>query len=250
MTGANPPGAGILDRSRIRLGRARRTVGAAGPQLAGAGRMLSPGAASAALTFDDGPDPVWTALVLDLLGELGVPATFFLVGQRARAHPDIVRRMLDEGHGIGSHSASHPDPAAMPVRELVDDYRRGRWMVESVAGVEVRLFRPPTGRIDLAHAPAIRASGLRPWLWSLDTEDWREGTTTEQILASVSPGDGDVVLLHDGLQPAGSPEAHSRAATVAAVPVLVERYRRAGLSLVLLPDASSAPARPRAGVLQ
>jgi len=110
-----------------------------------------------ALTFDDGPDPDHTPAILDELARLGVVATFFLVGRRASTHPDIVRRILDEGHAVGSHSDSHPEPWRVSLRPLVLEYRRGRVHVEQAARRPVPLFRPPKGHVNASGAVAMRA---------------------------------------------------------------------------------------------
>ncbi|MDQ4131235.1 MAG: polysaccharide deacetylase family protein, partial [Actinomycetota bacterium] len=150
-----------------------------------------------ALTFDDGPDPEHTPAVLDELRRLRVAATFFLVGHRARTHPEIVRRIIAEGHAVGSHSESHPDPWTVPLPALVREYRGGRAHVERAAEQSVQLFRPPKGHIDGRGAVAILAARVRPWLWTIDPRDWMPDVRPADILAGVTElGAGDVVLLH------------------------------------------------------
>lgn len=193
------------------------------------------GDTSVALTFDDGPDPVHTPLVLDELARLGVRATFFVVGGRARQHPRLVRRMLDEGHAVGSHSATHPDPWTLGTRELVDEYRTGRAHVEEVAGRPMDLFRPPKGHLDVSGALAVRIARLRPWLWTLDPEDWRPGVTADELVARLSTLEpGAVVLLHDGLESPLEASALDRTSTVAALDPVVRSIRDRGLHPVTL----------------
>lgn len=189
-----------------------------------------------ALTFDDGPDPRWTPLVLDALGDLGVPATFFLVGGAAEAHPALVRRMVDEGHAVGSHTTSHADLWTLSMAELHREVRAGHRSVEAAAGIRTDRFRPPKGWFDLRVAVAARRCGLRPWLWSIDPTDWEPGTRAEDILERVRPGAGDVVLLHDGMCSPVDPSACDRSATVAAIAALVARVRASGLSFTTIPD--------------
>ena len=197
---------------------------------------LPEGGRAIALTFDDGPDPRFTPAVLDLLAEHGVAATFFLVGRRAVEHPDLVLRMLGEGHAVGSHSWSHPDPSGAGFPELLGEYRRGRRAVEEAAALPVRLFRPPMGDLGLPSTTAAALSGVRSWLWTRDPHDWLPGRTTGDILAAVPELEaGDVVLLHDGIELPVSEAALDRSATVAAVPALIRRARAAGLDLVTLP---------------
>jgi peptidoglycan-N-acetylglucosamine deacetylase len=216
--------------------RIRGLVRAPRPGLGGARRSLDPPAGTLALTFDDGPDPQFTPLVLDILADHRVAATFFVIGRQASAYPELVRRIVDEGHGLGTHSQSHPNPWALPPVELWRDYRDGRRTVESITGRPVRLFRPPKGYIDAVGAAAMRAARLRPWLWTVDSEDWRPGVTTGQLVAGLAGiGPGDIVLLHDGLDGPLAPEAADRSATVEALPLVVHALQRRGLRLVTLP---------------
>lgn len=226
---------------RHRLGAMRHDARAVAPEWARARWTLGPGP-NAALTFDDGPDPKFTPRVLDVLAGLHAPATFFVVGRRARQHPDLVRRMIAEGHAVGSHSDSHPDPGGLPPGKAARDYWRGRRAVETVIGRSTSLFRPPMGMVDLPQAIVIRALRLRPWLWSLDTLDWRVGATPQSILDRVGrPKPAEVILLHDA-NADGLGES-DRSATVAALPGIVERIRDCGLLLTTLPSAHRLPAR-------
>lgn len=189
-----------------------------------------------ALTFDDGPDPEHTPVVLDELRRLAVLATFFLVGRRAKAHPHLVRRILDEGHALGSHSYSHPDPWTVPLRRLVGEYRQGRAHVESAAGRPVALFRPPKGFMSGGGAAAMLAARVRPWLWTIDPRDWEPDVQPAQIVAGVDGMQGgDVILLHDAIEGPLAPSALDRSATSAALPAIVALGRRRGLRFVTLP---------------
>lgn len=188
-----------------------------------------------ALTFDDGPDPVYTPLVLDVLARHGVNATFFLVGVPACMHPGIVRRIVEEGHAIGSHTRSHPDMWTLSAEEIRREYLDGRAMLEDVSGTEVTLVRPPKGSLGLHGAWTLRRSGLRTVLWSATTDDWRPGSTVESILgATETVVAGDVVLLHDGMQGPGSALSADRSATVAALGPFVDRLPGPGLHPVPL----------------
>ncbi len=199
-------------------------------------RELGEGAPSIALTFDDGPDPVYTPQVLDVLAEHGVVATFFLVGTSARRHPAMVKRIMGEGHRIGSHSWSHPVPLDTPWPALLVDYKRGRRAVEVTSGEANSLFRPPRGEVGARGALTMRALRLEPWLWTVDPEDWRPGISTEEVVAPARHlTSGDVVLLHDGLARPISPEASDRSATVRAVPQIIALAHDRGLSLATLP---------------
>jgi peptidoglycan-N-acetylglucosamine deacetylase len=210
-----------------------------GPLLAGAIHALVADR-DVALTFDDGPDPRSTPALLDELAALGAPATFFCLGSAAERHPELVRRMVAEGHAVGSHSYSHPDPWTLTYRSLVEDYRRGRSAVEQAAGAAVPLFRPPKGHIGFWEAAAQRRLGLRPWLWTIDAGDWRPGHRESTILAAVEGVvGGDVVLLHDAITDPLDPSTVDRSRTVNALGPVVELVGNRHLRLVTLPEATS-----------
>jgi peptidoglycan/xylan/chitin deacetylase (PgdA/CDA1 family) len=201
----------------------------------GARRGLVGADDAVALTFDDGPDPEFAPAFLDELRRLGIVATFFVVGHRARARPDLVRRALDEGHAVGSHSDTHPEPWTVPLRALSQDYRRGRRAAEGALGREVRLFRPPKGYLDGAGAAAMLGAGVRPWLWTVDPEDWAPGATADGIVRGLDGlAGGDVVLLHDAIEGPLAPSALDRSATLAALPAIAELAAGRGLRFTTL----------------
>ena len=188
-----------------------------------------------ALTFDDGPDPVYTPRILDVLRDHGARATFFCVGDAVRAHPDLVRRMLDEGHAVGSHSMSHPECRKISVRECTREFRAGRRALEAVIGARVSLFRPPHGDVDVPIALAIRLASVRPWLWTIDTDDWRPDAHADAIASVVRAAkDGDVVLLHDAMIDPVAVDPGDRSETVAALPAILQGITARGLELVPL----------------
>ncbi|MDQ4142423.1 MAG: polysaccharide deacetylase family protein [Actinomycetota bacterium] len=192
-------------------------------------------AANVALTFDDGPDPDHTPAILDELARLSIAATFFLVGRRAQAHPRIVQRILAEGHEVGSHSSSHPEPWAVSLATLVGEYRRGRAQVEHAAERAVPLFRPPKGYVNGTGALAMLAARVRPWLWTIDPGDWTPEVRPEEIVAGVADLQaGDVVLLHDAIEGPLAPSALDRRATAAALEGIAEVAAGRGLHFTKL----------------
>lgn len=217
--------------------RLRAAVRRAAVSSAAAANGLPPDGGAVALTFDDGPDPRFTPLVLAQLAESAAVATFFLVGHRVRRDAGIVREIVAAGHAIGSHTWSHPAPGELGLRDLTTDFRRGREAVEEVTGREVRLFRPPQGHVDTRVALAMRRCGLRPWLWTNDPRDWVPGRGVGEVVEAVGAlSPGDVVLLHDGLERPSDPAALDRSATVAALPAIVRSARASGLRLAVLPE--------------
>lgn len=211
---------------------ARSWLHAAAPRAAGARRTAPEGAL--AITLDDGPDPEWTPRALDVLAELDARATFFLVGRRAEARPDLVQRIVGAGHAVGSHTHTHPEPWSLRPRALLADYRRGRAAVEQAAGRRTSLFRPPQGHFGVWETAAVRCMHLDPWLWTTDGEDWRPEATATSVAAAVAdPRSTDVVLLHDSLV---GPAVLDRTPTLEALPGLVAAARARGLKVVTLEE--------------
>ncbi len=165
-----------------------------------------------ALTYDDGPDPATTIPVLDALAGQGVKATFFVLAEQARAHPEVLRRIVADGHELGLHGWDHRRLTAVPLAEAMASIRRARRLVEELAGVRVRLFRPAYGAQTPAMAIATRALGLDVVLWSAWARDWTDEPTDvllERAARAAHPG--GIMLLHDaatgvgGMGDPGSP---------------------------------------------
>jgi peptidoglycan-N-acetylglucosamine deacetylase len=196
-----------------------------------------------ALTFDDGPDPTYTPQVLDVLDRLGVKATFFMCGLAAERFPQLVREVAREGHTIGGHTWHHIGVRGMSIATWEAEVLRTHRLLEDLTGRPVRYFRPPWCEYDPATIERLRAHDLVPILFSASGRDW-ETTDHTAVADSVSEGlqPGAIVLLHDAcgdlLTPGAGPPAGTiteRAATVEALPLVVERIRRAGLHCAELP---------------
>jgi len=158
------------------------------------------------LTYDDGPDPVETPELLDVLAARGVRVTFFVLSDRATAHPGIVRRMLAEGHDVQLHGDDHTDLTTIPAAEAVQRIRRAKAAVEAVTGHSIRNFRPAYGAVNLATFLGVRALGMDVVIWSAWAEDWFEAPAQEiadRAVQALHPG--AVVLLHDTNDPAPTP---------------------------------------------
>lgn len=187
------------------------------------------------MTFDDGPDPRFTPLVLEALAEERIKATFFFVGRNARNNPGLVQRARAEGHSIGSHSESHLPMGERRKTSLLGDYRQGRASLEEILGERVPLFRPPQGSVSVTSVVSMRRLSLDPWLWTVNPDDWRLGATPEAIRDALEEIEaGDVVLLHDGTANPGPDVASDRSATVSALKGLRERAARRGLTFATL----------------
>ena len=142
-------------------------------QLFGPSLIAPPRPGELALTFDDGPNPLWTPRLLDLLSRRGVRATFFLVGSRAQSHPALVRQILAAGHCIGNHSWSHRNLAMAPSSTIEDQLSRTNQTLAEITGAPPRFFRPPYGARRPATLAIARRLGLTPVLWNAMTSDWK-----------------------------------------------------------------------------
>ena len=203
-----------------------------------------------ALTFDDGPDPVWTPLVLDALA--GVRATFFVVAPRARRYPSLLARMREEGHEVGLHCTEHVRHDAMTPEEIEADVESG---LKALAG-PVRLWRTPWGVVTPATEDVARKQRLTLVGWTADTEDWR-GDPPNEMLARVTRRllPRTIVLMHDGIGPGATRDGC--AMTVDAISPLVSLARSRGLVPVTLhelrrpfPDSNPDPWVSRTGMKQ
>lgn len=179
-----------------------------------------PSARGLALTFDDGPHPEHTPVVLDRLRELGVSATFFVVGERAEAHPALVARIVAEGHALGHHSWSHARPEERAPLSLVSEARRTAALLERLAGARPRLFRPPFGKVGAGELAGLWALGQTVVLWNRDPKDFASGdaAAVRRWFDTEPLAGGDILLLHD---------VHAHVAP--ALDAVVARARRAGL---------------------
>jgi peptidoglycan/xylan/chitin deacetylase (PgdA/CDA1 family) len=203
-----------------------------------------------ALTFDDGPDPLWTPLVLDALYRAGVRATFFVVAPLALEHSHLVWAALEAGHRVEFHCVEHVRHTRRSRQEVEADTREGLRILRSL-GVEPRLWRPPWGILASWTREVAEGFGLRLAPWSIDTHDWR-GDEAPEMLRRAEPllGPGSVVLMHDALGPGARRGGCEE--TVALVEILVARLRSMGCEpapLSLPPDAPggapTAVAEPR-----
>ena len=152
------------------------------------------------LTFDDGPHPTHTPVLLDRLKAARIPATFFVLGRAAEQHPELVRRMAAEGHDVGHHSFTHGDPEQTSARALVAEARRSAGLLaDLLGGAPPRLFRPPRGKLTATKAAGLWAAGQSIVLWNQDPKDFACGSTAalRAWFASATLSGGDVILLHD-----------------------------------------------------
>ena len=182
-----------------------------------------------ALTFDDGPNPVWTARLLDRLRALGARATFFPIAARAAAHPELIARMREEGHAVGLHCDEHLRHSERDAAWLQRDTDAALGRLAGL-GLRPSLWRTPWGDTAPWSVQVARDRDLRLVGWTVDTHDWRGDSAPEMFEATRADlSDGAVVLAHDGLGPGARRD--DVAATVQYVSLVAEHARRHGLSL-------------------
>ena len=148
-----------------------------------------------ALTFDDGPNVLYTERLLDGLAERDVKATFFLIGKNAEAHPEIVRRIAEEGHLIGNHTYSHLKLTAGNETEFLEEINRTGEIIREITGSTPAFCRPPFGVWNTRYEERL---GIIPVLWDVDPRDWctfDTQTVANRILADCH--DSAIILMHD-----------------------------------------------------
>ena len=184
-----------------------------------------------ALTFDDGPTPGSTDRVLDILDQTGVKATFFIVGVNASKYSDLLRRIHESGHLIANHTLDHSHYTVFRrLRYWKEQIRAADEIVDSIIGVRMAIFRPPMGVKTWHTSRAVRELGHTLVTWSRRAMDGFP-TSSDRILGRFSNcGAGDILLLHDGVEP-HSPH-RDRSATVEALKPLVDRLHARNLTAV------------------
>lgn len=178
------------------------------------------------LTFDDGPDPVYTGQLLDLLDRYGIKAAFFTVGAFAAANPRLVERMVRAGHTVGIHSYSHKSAYLMSASGVSSDLDKSNCALTAL-GITPRFYRPPWGHTTQALVNSARSRGLAPVYWTVMAQDWKGNISSDEIasrlLSRTLPG--SIVCLHDGR---GKNKAPSRtiAALEKVIPIWIEKGYR------------------------
>lgn len=178
-----------------------------------------------ALTFDDGPDPIDTPAVLDILKAKEVRATFFVLGEAAQSNPHLLKRLVVEGHEIGNHSFKHD----YQQRHLVEEMNQTDQAVFAATGTHTYYYRPPGGLVSKNQLATIKKNGHVVALWSVDSKDWRNPGVkqiVDNVMKNVFPG--AIILLHDG--------GYQRTQTVKALEPIILALRNQGYRLVTLSE--------------
>lgn len=198
-------------------------------------RQGDPGPRRVALTFDDGPDPKWTPRILDILREKKAPAAFFVLGTKAQHYPDLVERIVREGHEIGNHSYTHQNLAEAGDQQIELELNATTRLIEAVTGRSTAYFRPPYNSDGTPAEPgelrALRIArdlGYLTVTQSIDPDDWEKpgaDALLRRVKAQRAAG-GAVILLHDG--------GGDRSQTASALPAIIDYLRERGDEIVPL----------------
>ncbi len=178
-----------------------------------------------ALTFDDGPWPVYTRKILQILKENNVEATFFMVGHEVRARPDVARAVRDAGHAIGNHSWDHPSRPRDPIMQVM----RTDAIIQKELGFRPTFFRPPYGLMKNGMAGQAMKLHDPVLLWSADSTDWKKpgaARIVSNVVNEASPG--GISLMHDG--------GGDRYQDVEALPIIISTLRSQGYRFVTIPE--------------
>lgn len=148
-----------------------------------------------ALTFDDGPHPVYTEEILAVLAEEDVQASFFMMGKEAELYPEIVKKVSDAGHLIGNHTYTHVNVCQISTEETIDEITKTNDILEDLTGKRPQFFRPPFG---CKNEALEKQTGMFWIFWDVDTLDWscqNAGQVYRQVVKNV--GENDIILMHD-----------------------------------------------------
>ena len=184
-----------------------------------------------AFTFDDGPHPKNTPVVLNLLKERGIYATFFMIGGNVALHPEIAKMVSDAGHEVGNHSMTHPQLSRLPEEKVVWEIQRTQDLITAAIGHAPVWFRPPYGAFRHDQGYIAAARGLGVMFWSVDPRDWAEPgvqKVTDAIFAQTRPG--SVILTHDIHKP-----------TVEALPGILDGLLERGYEFTTVSGFLGAP---------
>jgi peptidoglycan/xylan/chitin deacetylase (PgdA/CDA1 family) len=151
------------------------------------------------LTFDDGPSLRTTPRVLDILKKYKIPATFFVLGQRAQAHPQLIRRLIKEGHVVANHSYSHPQMTKLDSHAQIREIQKTHDAIAPLSTEPIKWFRPPYGSYNKKIEQLVAQKGMTVVLWNVDPQDWQRKKSSTDICHSVvdQVRPGSIILLHD-----------------------------------------------------
>ena len=218
------------------------TLGVLVPQLEMYGDVAwrgEPGLSAVALTFDDGPNPKTTRKVLQILARGGHKATFFVVGRKAKQHPEVIREIHAAGHSLGLHGHQHDRTYSLkPPRYVAEDIAKTQQAVEDACGVRPTLFRPPVGYVSSRTAAGAKRANVRTVAWSARGVDGMGPADPDRVLDRIEKrlADGAIVLLHDAAE-----RDDFVPATLEILPRLLEIIEEKGLRAVTVEELLDGP---------
>ncbi len=179
-----------------------------------------------ALTIDDGPHPVYTPRLLQILAQNGVPATFFVVGEQAERYPELIRAEVAAGNSVGNHTYDHVSLIKIPPEYIDTEIEACGEVIKRITGKSPHLFRPPGGEYNRAVSEAAEALGYKMILYSDDPGDYAEpGTQVIETRTLDTISDGGIILLHDG-----------SAQTLTILPQIIQRLKARGFRFVTVDE--------------
>ncbi|HYG60000.1 MAG TPA: polysaccharide deacetylase family protein [Symbiobacteriaceae bacterium] len=188
-----------------------------------------------ALTFDDGPDTQFTPQILEILERFDVPASFYVIGERAEQLPDALLRIVNLNGEVGNHAyeAGHVDLRTLPPAQVLRTLSRTHEVITRITGQAPVTFRPPFGFYNVQVLASASRFGYQTVLWDIDSLDW-QSLSAQQILQNVLPGvqNGSIILMHSGTTLPGE----DLTGTVQALPTIISDLRQRGFELVTVAD--------------
>lgn len=186
------------------------------------------GEKTVALTFDDGPDAKYTPAILDILQKYNVKATFFLVGTQVKKYPEIVQRIVDEGHRIGNHTFDHKDLTKLSKVQIREEIAQNDELIRGAVGFTPELVRAPYGAVDDRIKQIVKENGRKLVGWNVDTEDWAGRSVTRmRNNVKANTKDGSIILMH-------SFGGKNIANTVKLLPLVIHDLKKRGFVFVLV----------------
>lgn len=185
-----------------------------------------------ALTFDDGPSPLWTPKILDELKKADIKATFFMIGHHVKKYPQVARRVAQEGHTLGNHGYAHSVLLYYTLAEIEEEIKYTEHVIREITGQTTRIFRPPKAWLSGAIKRKIQSMGYDIVLWSLNSKDWvsfNHKRIVRYLAGKVR--NGDILLFHDSGNIVTT-EGGNRNQTVKAISLLARALKEKGFAFV------------------
>lgn len=186
-----------------------------------------------ALTFDDGPDPLYTPAVLEILKRYQLQATFFVVGENAQAYPELLLRIIAAGHKVENHTYTHPDLSRSSHLATGEEIEKTDRVIYEITGTKAQFFRPPKKLFRRETIAIAESKGYKTVLWSICVENNQAMTPlkmAQRVIKAAKPG--MIILAHDGRL--------NRSKTVAALPLIIKEYQKQGYRFVTLDELLKA----------